>query len=123
MFAHPFSRVSPESRHSKRTPNSERIMLLKSSLSIAPPSGFVAFDGGGSVEVDSYRFTAKAPVLVPQPGEPEAISGDAGAASELRQSPVWQPAIGVRARRVEAAVIVAICGYFLFGCASLLGWI
>jgi hypothetical protein len=95
-------------------------MLLKSPLSIAPPSGFVAFDGGGSVEVDSYRFTAKAPVLVPQPREQEAIPSDAG---ELRQSPVWQPRAGVRARRVEGAVIVAICGYFLFGCASLLGWI
>jgi hypothetical protein len=98
-------------------------MLLKSPLSIAPPSGFVAFDGGGSVEADSYRFTAKAPVLVPRPSEPEATPSDAGEAGELRQSPVWQPSIGVRARRVEGAVIVAICGYFLFGCASLLGWI
>jgi hypothetical protein len=98
-------------------------MLLKSPLSIAPSSGFVAFDGGGSVEVDSYRFAGKAPVLVPQPREQEAISSDASDASELRQSPVWQPRAGVRARRVEGAVIVAICGYFLFGCASLLGWI
>ena len=78
-------------------------MLLKSSLSIAPPSGFVAFDGGGSVEVDSYRFTAKAPVLVPQPGEQEAISCDAGAASELRQSPVWQPCASACARAASKA--------------------
>ena len=98
-------------------------MLLKSSLSIAPPSGFVAFDGGGSVEVDSFRFIPKAPVLVPQPREQEAISSDAGEASELRQSRVWQPSTGMRARRVEGVVIVAICGYFLFACASLLGWI
>jgi hypothetical protein len=106
-----------------RTKNSERIMLLKSSLSIAPSSGFVAFDGGGTVEADAHRFTAKAPVLVPQPCEQEPLLSDAGEASELRQSAVWQPSVGLRARRVEGTVIVAICAYFLFGCASLLGWI
>jgi hypothetical protein len=98
-------------------------MLLKSSLSIAPHSGFVAFDGGGAVEADAYRFTAKAPVLVPQPVEAESPALEGPESDGLLQSVTWQPMAGRRARRVEGAVIVAICGYFLFGAASLLGWI
>lgn len=96
-------------------------MFLKSALSIAPASGFVAFDGGGAVEADAYRFTVKAPILVPQPIEEPAPSLGDVASDELRQSPTWQPAAGLRARRVEGAVIVAICGYFLFGAAKMLG--
>ena len=98
-------------------------MFLKSPLSIAPVSGFVAFDGGGAVEADAYRFTAKTPLLVPSPPEQPAPAPRIEAAPELLQTPTWQPATGARARRVEGAVIVAICGYFLFGCASLLRWI
>jgi hypothetical protein len=97
-------------------------MLLKSSLSIAPHSGFVAFDGGGTVEADAYRFTAKAPSLVPVV---ETISPalEKPESDGLLQSVTWQPTAGLRSRRVEGAVIVAICGYFMFGAASLLGWI
>lgn len=98
-------------------------MLLKSSLSVAPHSGFVAFDGGGAVEADAYQFTAKAPVPAPQPVEAESPALEAPVSDGLLQSAIWQPAAGLRARRVEGAVIVAICGYFLFGAASLLGWI
>lgn len=97
-------------------------MFLKPPLSIAPTSGFVAFDGGG-VDEDAHRFTAKSAVLVPQPEREAAHGPDVDAATDLLQSSIWQPASGLRARRVEGAVIVAICGYFLFGCASLLRWI
>lgn len=98
-------------------------MLLNSSLSIAPSSGFVAFDGGGAVEADSYRFTAKAPALVPAPVDAEVSSVESDGGVELLQSPTWEPVAGLRARRVEGAVIVAICAYFLYGAGSLLGWI
>jgi hypothetical protein len=98
-------------------------MRLKSSLSIASHSGFVAFDGGGAVEADTYRFTAKAPTLVPQPVEAETPSLERSSSDGLLQSATWEPASGLRARRVEGAVIIAICGYFVFGAASLLGWI
>ena len=98
-------------------------MLLKSSLSITPPSGFVAFDGGGAIEADTYRFTAKAPVLAPDADETEVAPPHGSANDGLRQSATWQPAIGLRARFVEGAVIVATCAYFVFGASSLLGWI
>jgi hypothetical protein len=101
-------------------------MFLKHSLSLAPASGFVAFDGGGAVEADSYRVAEKAPFVVWQPAPsavPAPLAADANVAGDLLQSSAWQPAAGRRARYVEGAVIVAICAYFLFGFVGIAGWI
>jgi hypothetical protein len=100
-------------------------MLLKSPLSIAPVSGFVAFDGGGAVDVDAYRSSAKARVVALQPALPVALPvPEADTAVEgMRQSASWQPAGAARSRRVEGAVIIAICAYFVFGFAGLAHWI
>ncbi len=100
-------------------------MSLKSQLSIAPVSGFVAFDGGGAV-IDSYRAPATARVVVEQPALPVALpspGADASVFDGMRQSATWHPAGAARSRRVEGAVIIAICGYFVFGFASLAHWI
>jgi len=40
----------------------------------------------------------------------------------LRQAPVWTSSSGAGVRLVEAGVIAAICGYFAFGFAGVLGW-
>ena len=102
-------------------------MFLKSPIAIAPASGFVAFDGGGAADVDAY-VSPKNRRIVRQPDAPAALPVpmpviDAGAAEGLRQSATWQPATAARSRRVEGAVIIAICAYFVFGAAGLLHWI
>jgi hypothetical protein len=97
-------------------------MFLKSPLSLAPASGFVAFDGGGAVDVDAHRFQVKARVVVARP--PVSAPEDrAGIAEAMRQSATWQPASAARARLVEGTVIIAICAYFVFGFAGLVHWI
>ena len=101
-------------------------MFLKSSFPIPTPSGFVAFDGGGAVEADAERVAAGTLRVAAANAEPmprQASEAAVVAPAGLRQSPVWSPAGGAMVRRVEAAVIAAICGYFGFGFASLLGWI
>ena len=97
-------------------------MFLKSPLSIAPASGFVAFDGGGAVDVDAYRSPVKAPVVITQPMLP-APATDARTVEGMPQSATWQPASAARSRLVEGAVIVAICAYFVFGFAGLAHWL
>ena len=101
-------------------------MFLKSPFPIPTPSGFVAFDGGGPVEAEAERVAADALRAAAANAEPTtgqasgtAVTTPAG----LRQSPVWASSSGAGVRFVEAAVIAAICGYFGFGFAGVLGWI
>lgn len=94
-------------------------MFLKSPLSISPASGFVAFDGGGAVDVDAYRSPVKAPFVIAQP----APAIDARTVEGMPQSATWQPASSARSRLVEGAVIIAICAYFVFGFAGLAHWL
>jgi len=86
--------------------------MLKNAFPLPSPSGFVAFDGGGSPAADAYRVTGKGPSIV----QPAVESVEPAAVEQgMPQSAVWEPAIGRRARWVEGGVIVAMCGYFLFG--------
>lgn len=102
-------------------------MFLKSSLSLPQASGFVAFDGGGTAEHDVQRRAPKSRDVVVSPRlEPERVrvaEPALEAANDWRVSPTWQPSTGALVRRVEGAVIVAICGYFAFGLAGLAGWL
>ncbi len=104
-------------------------MSLNSSLSplsIAPSSGFVAFDGGGAVDEETYRVAAKVITTARQPAVPvvsRLLPSDALVTVDLLQSATWQPAAGRFARRVEGVSIIAICGYFIFGFASIAGWV
>jgi hypothetical protein len=101
-------------------------MFLKSSFSLPQSSGFVAFDGGGTAEPDVRRETVTAPAIVVVPRlEPEllrAAKPAVEAADVWQETPTWQPATGRMVRRVEAALLVAICGYFALGFAGLVGW-
>ncbi len=98
-------------------------MFLKNPLSLPQSSGFVAFDGGGIAEPEVRRRASKpADVAVTPRLEPE-LAAAAGQANDWHGSRTWQPSTGALVRRVEAAVIVAICGYFAFGLAGLAGWL
>ena len=98
-------------------------MFLKNPLSLPQASGFVAFDGGGIAEpVTRLRGSKPAAVAVTPRLEPELVPV-AELANDWHGSRTWQPSTGALVRRVEAAVIVAICGYFAFGLAGLAGWI
>ena len=86
-------------------------MLRNPSLLVQPTSGFVPFSTGATVAGDLDQAPARrVDVLHP---------GIAPARIERRQA-VWEPATAARSRRVEAAVLVAICGYFTFGLGKLL---
>lgn len=96
-------------------------MFLKNTLSLPQASGFVAFDGGGIAEpVVKRRESKPADVAVTPRLEPELVHA-AEQANDWHRSRTWQPSTGALARRVEAAVIVAICSYFAFGLAGLAG--
>ncbi len=101
-------------------------MFLKSSFSLPQSSGFVAFDGGGPADAEVRRDVAKAPAVVVTPRlEPELRRGAqpaAEVANDWHQAGTWQPSTGRIVRRVEAAVIVAICAYFAAGLAGLAAW-
>ena len=107
-------------------------MFLKSSFPIPTPSGFVAFDGGGPVEADAERVAADAECVAAdalrvaaadaEPMARQASGAAVAAPAGLRQSPVWASSSGAAVRLVEGAVIAAICGYFAFGFAGMLGW-
>ena len=101
-------------------------MFLKSSFSLPQTSGFVAFDGGGSAEVDVRRDLAKAPEVQVTPRLEPELRRAAEPAVEVgngwRESASWQPSTSGIVRRVEAAVVVAICAYFALGLAGVVGW-
>jgi hypothetical protein len=100
-------------------------MLLNSSFPLARPSGFVAFDGGGVADPEVRHDTAEPPHVAITPRlEPEllrATKPSAEVAHGWRQSPTWQPSTGALVRRIEAVVVVAICGYFALGLAGVAG--
>ncbi len=102
-------------------------MFLKSSFTLPQASGFVAFDGGGATDIDAPRRAhAPADAAVTPRLEPELARGaDAAIASPAQWdgSRTWQPSTGGLVRRVEGAVVLAICGYFAFGLASVAGWL
>lgn len=102
-------------------------MFLKSSFSLPQASGFVAFDGGGAAEPAVKRRAAKPAAVVVSPRlEPERLLAAEPAldvSNEWHGSRTWQPSTGALARRIEAAVIAAICGYFALGLAGVAGWL
>ncbi|HEY4957683.1 MAG TPA: hypothetical protein VII31_07705 [Caldimonas sp.] len=86
----------------------------------------MAFDGGGTADAEVSRDAAKAPAAVVTPRlEPELLRAAAPiveVANGWRESQTWQPSTGGLVRRVETAVIVAICAYFALGLAGVAGW-
>ena len=102
-------------------------MFLKSTFPLPQASGFVAFDGGGATDLEAPRRVrapadpAVAPRLEPELVRPAETASESPA--EWNGSRTWQPSTGGLVRRVEGAVIVAICAYFAFGLASVAGWL
>ena len=97
-------------------------MFLKSSLPLAPVSGFVAFDGGGAMPLPALTrspVVARAPLVEPSAPSQIVPAVETG----MPQSATWQPASAGRVRRVEGAVLIAVCGYFAFGVGRVLGWV
>jgi hypothetical protein len=100
-------------------------MFLKSTRSLQQTSGFVAFDSGGTGEAEVRRKAANAPAVVATPRlEPELLRAaePVEIANGWRESPTWQPPNSRWVRRAEAAVIVALGGYFVLGLAGIAGW-
>jgi hypothetical protein len=83
-------------------------------------------DGGGAAETDIRHDTVESPDIAITPRlEPEllrAAKPSLEVAHGWRESPSWQPSTRVLVRRVEAVVVVAICGYFALGLAGVVGW-
>jgi hypothetical protein len=94
-------------------------MFLKSSLSLPQTSGFVAFDSGGTCEAEVRRKSVKSPAVVVAPQlEPELLRAAEPAveiAHGWHEAPTWHPPTSRWVRRIEAAVIVALAGYFMLG--------
>jgi hypothetical protein len=86
-------------------------MLRNPSLLVQPTSGFVPFSTGASIAGDLDQAPA-CRVDVLHPGRPSARI-------EQRLAG-WEPVTATTSRRVEAAVLAAICGYFTFGLGKLL---
>ncbi len=96
-------------------------MFLKSSLPLVPVSGFVAFDGGGAMPLPA---ATRAPAVARAPYVERATPAATPSVEiGMPQSATWQPASATRVRRVEGAVLLAVCGYFAFGVGRILGWI
>ena len=95
--------------------------MLKNAFPLSTHSGFVAFDGGGAVAEEAYRLAdGRKSIAQPSPAEvaepqPLEVAAPATLAERMPPSPVWEPAIGRRARWVEGSVIIAMCAYFVFG--------
>ncbi len=102
-------------------------MFPKNSFSVPQTSGFVAFDGGGTLEADARRADAMTPASDRAPRlEPELVSAAAPSPAvhaEWLEGRTWQPTTSILVRHVEGAVVGAICAYFAFGLAGLAGWI
>ena len=89
-------------------------MLRSPALIVPSTSGFVPFSGGGTIagELDAEpRSGVLAPVASPWRVERETGGRPA----------IWEPGTSMSVRRVEMAVLTAVCGYFTFGLGKLLG--
>ncbi|HUP08983.1 MAG TPA: hypothetical protein VMU47_17615 [Caldimonas sp.] len=103
-------------------------MLPNRSLWLPPTSGFVPLGSGGALEGDVLEPPVRPAVPRRPPLADEAHPVDTVAAPAKRDAPrlaahiqAWQPATTLQVRRVEMAVLAAICGYFSMGLVKLLG--
>ncbi len=87
--------------------------MRSTSLFVQPHSGFVPFSGGATLSGD----LDVGPIV-------RGFMAPAKQTERARVLPnVWQADAPSRVRRVETAVLAAICGYFTFGLGKLLlGW-
>lgn len=100
-------------------------MFRNSSLLPQPASGFVPFSDGGAIDAPIDDAAALVPAaLRARLPVPAALEPTPAAADGLGfRRAAWQPASTVSVRFVEAAVLLAITGYFTFGLGRLAGLI
>ena len=87
--------------------------MRSSSFFVQPNSGFVPFSGGATPVGDLDVTPIVQGFMAPAKQAVRSVVGPS----------VWQPDTPSQVRRVETAVLAAICGYFTFGLGKLLGWI
>ena len=84
--------------------------MRSTSLFVQPNSGFVPFSGGATLSGDLNVGPIVRGFMAPAKQGEHAL---------VRPS-AWQADAPSRVRRVETAVLAAICGYFTFGLGKLL---
>jgi hypothetical protein len=96
-------------------------MLPNRSLWVPPTSGFVPFSPAANVD-DDVLESPPAPVSARKPAVAHELAPPvAPAERHAMRSMAWQPSTTRAVRRVEAAVLAAVCGYFTLGLGKLLG--
>ena len=93
---------------------------------LPPTSGFVPLDSGGALD-DEVLDASTRPAVARRVPVAEEIAAEV-VARAARPAPriapriaTWQPSTTLIVRRVEMAVLAAICGYFSMGLVKLLG--
>ena len=104
-------------------------MLPNRSLWSPPTSGFVPLGSGGALDDDLLEVPVRPAVARRAPVVEESAIADAVAEPASRAPThahvhvaTWQPSTTLAVRRVEMAVLAAICGYFSMGLVKLLGF-
>ena len=99
-------------------------MLPNRSLWVPPTSGFVPLGSAGTLDDDVLEARARPTVarrpLVEQGATTTSPVRERAAAIASRVQP-WQPPTTLLVRRVEMAVLAAVCAYFSIGLVKVLG--
>jgi hypothetical protein len=103
-------------------------MLPNRSIWLPPTSGFVPLGSGGAVDDDLLEAPVRPAVARRAPVVEESVVGDRavapvarGAVRPASRVHTWEPSTTLVVRRVEMAVLAAVCGYFSMGLVKLLG--
>jgi len=104
-------------------------MLPNRSLWSPPTSGFVPLGSAGVLddevlEAPARPAVARRALVVEEPAIAQAVAQPASRPSThvRMRAATWQPSTTLAVRRVEMAVLAAICGYFSIGLVKLLGF-
>jgi hypothetical protein len=103
-------------------------MLPNRSLWLPPTSGFVPLGSGGALDDEVLEAPVRPAVARRARVAEETVVPDVVAVPASRSAPhaavrvqTWQPSTMLAVRRVEMAVLAAVCGYFSIGLVKLLG--
>jgi hypothetical protein len=104
-------------------------MLPNRSLWLPPTSGFVPLGSGGALDDEVLEAPVRPAVARrARVAEETVVPDDVVAVPASRSAPhaavrvqTWQPSTTLAVRRVEMAVLAAVCGYFSIGLVKLLG--
>jgi hypothetical protein len=89
-------------------------MLLSPSVLVQPTSGFVPFSDGGSPVESQEASVVVASRAAADEAEPALLQG-------IPPVDAWNTPHATSVRRLEAAILLVLSGYFTFGLGKLLG--